>query len=171
MEAGQENLGFPQLDTHTYASQVFWLFVAFVLLYALMSRIALPRVMEVLEARRSQRDGNLEAAGVTNGEAEKIRAAYEKSLAQANKKAGETIRAAERAASEKMSEEQSRFADTARKRLVTTEQNINKAKAEALHSLADIAADIAADMAQKIADVQINKADAKKTVLAVMQED
>jgi len=165
-----DNIGFPQLDASSYPSQLFWLGVSFVALYLLMSKLALPRVTEVLEMRHARKAGNLEKAGEMSGEAEKIKAAYEKSLALAQKTAAEAMTVAEKDISEKISEAQARFADGSRKRLVAAEQNIAKAKAEALHSLADISAEIASDMVQKIADIQVNKADAKKAVLSVMQE-
>ena len=163
--------GFPQLDASSYPSQVFWLVVSFVVLYGLMSKLALPRVTEVLERRRSQKGANLQQAEQWNEEAEKVKAAYEKSLAQAQMTAAATVAANERTISGRIANEQSKFADNSRKRLVAAEQGITRAKTEALHSLADIAADIAAEMVQKIADVQVNKADAKKAVTAAMQED
>jgi F-type H+-transporting ATPase subunit b len=166
-----DDIGFPQLNASSYPSQVFWLGVAFVLLYTLMSKIALPRVTEVLELRRLRKTGDLSRAGQLNEEAETIRAAYEKSLALAQKSASEVMTAAEKAISAKASETQSRFADNSRKRLVAAEQNIAKAKLEALHSLTDISAEIAADMVQKITDIQVSKADAKKAVMSVMQKE
>lgn len=165
-----DNIGFPQLNPASYPSQLFWLFVAFVVLYVLMSKLALPRVSAVLEARQGRKTGNLDKAGQMNEEAEKIKAAYEKSLAQAQQSAAEALSSAEKDISEKMAGAQSRFAENARKRLVTAEQNIAKAKTEALHSLMDISAEIAADMVQKIADVQVSKADAKQAVIAVSQK-
>ncbi|MBI3440454.1 MAG: ATPase [Proteobacteria bacterium] len=165
-----DSIGFPQLNASSYPSQLFWLGVAFVVLYALMSRLALPRVTEVLEKRNAQKTGDLDKARQMNEEAEKVKITYKKSLAKAQKDASEVVTAAEQAISEKLAEAQSRFAENSRKRLVVIEQNIAKAKAEALHSLADISADIAADMVHKIADIQVNKADAKRVVTSVLQE-
>ncbi len=168
--AQAQDAGLPQTDVSTYPSQIFWLGVCFIALYVLMSRLSLPRVAETLERRRTQKDGDLKLAAGWNEEAEKIRAQYEKSLAKAQSTAAATIATAERAVSNKIAEEQSKFADNSRKRLALAEQNIAKAKVNALSSLSDIAADIAADMVQKIADVQVNKADAKKMVVSAMKE-
>ncbi len=165
-----EEGGLPQMDTSTFASQLFWLFLCFTVLYLLMSRLSLPRVGGVIENRRAQREGNLKQASDWNAEAENIRAEYEKFLAKAQKNAAITVTTAERDIGNNIADEQVKFADSARKRLSAAEQNIAKAKADALNSLSDIAADIAADMVQKIADVQVNKADAKKAVTAAMQE-
>jgi F-type H+-transporting ATPase subunit b len=166
----EEGKGLPQMDTGTYASQLFWLFLCFTVLYLVMSKVSLPRVSETIEGRKNQKDGDLKQAATWNGEAEKIKTAYEQSLAKAQQTAAMSAASAEREMSGKASEEQAKFAENARKRLTTAEQNIAKAKADALNSLADIAADIAASMVEKVADVQVTKADAKKAVVAAMQE-
>lgn len=166
----EENLGFPQLKTDTYASQVFWLFVSFAILYPLMAWLALPSVGRVLDKRKRQREDDLSRAQKLGEEAEKIKSAYERSLTKAQRAAAEALGAAERAISDKISEAQSLFAAESRKRMAEADQAIEKAKAEALQSLADISAQVAADMVQKVANVQISTIDAKKAVDSVLQE-
>ena len=51
--------GFPPFQSETYASQLVWLAVAFVLLYVLMSKLALPRVAAIIESRQNQIEGDL----------------------------------------------------------------------------------------------------------------
>ncbi len=164
------SVGFPQLNPSSYASQVFWLAVAFLLLYILMSRLALPRMEEVLDLRKAKRSNALNHAEQLNGEAEKIRKTYERSLEKAQKEAQESLRAAENAIKEKMAVENAQFAEQSRKRSLTAEQKILKARQDALQSLADISADLAAEIALKVANIQLNKADAKKAVSELMQE-
>jgi F-type H+-transporting ATPase subunit b len=167
----EENIGFPQLKTATYPSQLFWLFVSFAVLYVLMSKIALPRVGSVLEARQSHKEGDLKRAAQLQEEATKIKAAYEASIAKAQADAQEVTSAAEQEISEKIAAENAKFAEASRKRVATAEQNIARAKDDALASLADISADVAAEMVNKIAGVQIGKVEAKKAVTAVMQKE
>lgn len=172
-EAGTaaEDVGFPQLkQSYTYPSQLFWLAVSFVVLYALMSKIALPAVGAVIEGRQAQRKGDLGQAEQMNDEASRVKTAYEQALAKAQRTATAESAAAERALSAKIAEEQAKFAEASRKRLSTAEQTIVQAKADALHSLSDIASDIAADIVEKVAGVQVNKADAKKAVTTAMQK-
>jgi len=166
----QENIGFPQLNPKTYASQAFWLLVAFALLYALMSKIALPRVASVIDTRQQTQNSNLSQAEQLNAEAAKMKEAFEASLAKAHDSAQEVLSAAEDSISEKTTAENAKFAEHARNRILSAEQNIAKAKEDALSSLADISAEIAAEMVNKIAGVQVAKADAKKVVTTVMKE-
>lgn len=168
--AEKKKAGLPQFDTSTYASQIFWLTVSFTLLYLLMSRMSLPRITEVMEMRQTQKDNNLNRAGQMHEEAEKIEATYQETLQKAREDAQERMTQAENKASARFSEENARFLEHTRNRLASAEQNIAKAKAEALHSLADISAEIAAEITQKIAGATVSKADAKKVVTEIMKE-
>src|SRR6516162_3240548 len=49
--ASEHGRGFPPFDSQTFPSQLFWLAIAFIALYLLMARIALPRIGSILEAR------------------------------------------------------------------------------------------------------------------------
>jgi F-type H+-transporting ATPase subunit b len=166
----EENIGFPQLNAKTYPSQVFWLFCAFVTLYVLMSKIALPRVGEVLDARRTHKESDLKRAQQMQEEATKVKTAYEAAIAKAQAEAAEAQAAAEQEVSEKIAAEVAKFAEAARKRVATAEQAIARAKDEAVSSLADISADVAMDMANKVAGVQVGKAEARSAVAKVMKE-
>lgn len=168
--AAESKGGFPQLDVTTYSSQVFWLAVSFALLYLLMSRIALPRVTEVLDMRQTQINTNLDRAAQLNDEAEKAKQAFESILSDAQDNAREAVNTAEQKVAERASADNSRFAEHARERVTTAESNIAKAKAEALNSLADIAAEVAADMANKVAKTHLTKADALPAVKAQMDK-
>jgi len=55
---------FPPFDATHFPSQILWFVIAFAILYALMSRIALPRVGEIKQMRRDKIASELdEAAG------------------------------------------------------------------------------------------------------------
>lgn len=165
-----EKAGLPHLDTSTYTSQIFWLVVSFVLIYALMSKLSLPRVAEVLEARNVYKKGVLKRAAETQESANKMKAAYEASLAKAQGAAHQMMAETEKTISEKLAAENAKFAEAARKRVATADQAIAKARADAQQSMADVSAEIAVDIVSKIADAQINKADAKKVVTTLMKE-
>lgn len=166
----EKKSGLPQLDPSTYPSQIFWLLVSFVLLYTLMSRVALPRVTEVLDMRQTQRDNNLNRAEHLQEDAEKIRQTLDAAMATAQAEAQATVAAREQENAKKMTAENARFLEHARNRIANAEQNIAKAKEEALQSLADISAEVAADIVQKVSGTAANKNDAKKVVLTLMQE-
>lgn len=91
---GGHSGGFPPFNATTYASQLFWLALAFVLLYALMSKLALPRIAAIFAARQAKIADDLAEASRFKTEAEAALAAYDKALAEARAKAQATASAA-----------------------------------------------------------------------------
>lgn len=79
--------GLPQLNVETFASQIFWLVVAFFALYWLMSKVALPRIAAVLEERADAVAADLDRAEELKRKAEEAEAAYKQALADARAKA------------------------------------------------------------------------------------
>ena len=122
----------PQLDITTFSPQIIWLVITFVILYALMAKIALPRVGSVLEERQARIDDNLDAAQNLRNESNADAEAYEKSLAEAREQA----RAAIYEATQEMSDESSRRHEELGNRLSgeikTAEETIKAAKDAAL---------------------------------------
>ena len=78
---------FPPFAKDTFASQLLWLAIAFVALYLLISRIAIPRIGGIFEERSKRIEGDLAAAQRLKGESEAALAAYEKALADARNRA------------------------------------------------------------------------------------
>ena len=86
-EEASKSEGLPQLDPNHFTGQLFWLTVTFVALLFVMSRIALPRVSDVLDERRDRIKRDLDAAGRLKAETDKALADYEKALADARSNA------------------------------------------------------------------------------------
>src|SRR5215468_11016033 len=86
-EGGEHNGGFPPFDPDTFPSQLVSLLIAFVALYIIVSRIALPRVGGVIDARQDAIEGDLAAAQKLKDESEAALKAYESELTSARSKA------------------------------------------------------------------------------------
>src|SRR5215471_1031457 len=84
---GGNNGGFPPFDSSTFASQLVSLVIAFVALYLIVSRIALPRVGGVIDARQNKIEGDLTEAQKLKDDSEAALKAYEADLAAARSKA------------------------------------------------------------------------------------
>ena len=81
--------GLPQMDFGTFPSQIFWLVVGLVVLFLLMSKVALPRIASVLEERADAVADDLDKAEEFKRKAEEAEAAYEQALIDARAKAQE----------------------------------------------------------------------------------
>mgnify|MGYP001795949432 CR=1 FL=1 len=79
--------GMPQLDVGTFGNQIFWLVLALVAIYFVLSRVALPRIAAILAERQGTITNDIAAAEDLKAKAEEAEAAYEKALADARAEA------------------------------------------------------------------------------------
>src|SRR6204780_5795833 len=86
-EAPGGKIAFPPFQTQTFPSQLVWLTISFVLLYVLMSKIALPRIGAIMAERSKLIGDDLAAAERLKEQSNAAHAAYEKSLADARSRA------------------------------------------------------------------------------------
>ena len=85
--AGAAAPGMPQLDFTTFPNQIFWLVVTLVVIYFVLSRVALPRIASVLSERQGTITNDIAAAEELKQKAAEAEAAYDKALADARAEA------------------------------------------------------------------------------------
>ncbi|MEZ5676543.1 F-type H+-transporting ATPase subunit b [Thalassovita litoralis] len=79
--------GMPQLDFTNWGNQIFWLLVTLVVIYFVLSRIALPRIAAVLAERQGTITNDIAAAEELKAKAVEAEGAYNKALADARAEA------------------------------------------------------------------------------------
>lgn len=87
LHAAESGAGMPQLDFGTFDNQIFWLLIALVAVYLILSRVALPRIGGVLAERQGTITNDIAAAEELKLKAEQAEAAYEKALSDARSEA------------------------------------------------------------------------------------
>jgi len=160
----------PQLDLSTFPSQVFWLAVIFVLLYLLMSWVALPRVSAMIVARRTRIEGDLERATQMKAEAEAVMAAYERALADARAQAQATLKEAMDRFGAEAAARQRKAAELLNAETSAAEKRIAEAKAQALAGLRAVSIDVALTATRKLVGVDVDEASTAVAVDRVMRE-
>ncbi len=132
---------FPPFNPQTFPSQLVWLVITFVLLYALMAKWALPQVGRVIDARQKRIADDFAEADRLKGQSDEAVAAYEKALADA--------RARAQAIATETRDKESAAADVARKaledalnaKLAAAEKTIAATKEAAMGNVRSIAED------------------------------
>jgi F-type H+-transporting ATPase subunit b len=141
---------FPPFNKTTFASQLFWLVIAFVLLYALMAKVALPRVGAIIENRQKRIAGDIADAGKLKTQSDEAIAAYEKALADA--------RARAQAIANETRDKQAAAAEASRKKiegelnakLAEAEKTIAATKQAAMANVRGIAAEAAKAIVERL---------------------
>ena len=135
MAAHTKMSGFPPLETETFAGQLVWLSITFVLLYVLLSKLVLPRLGGILENRRSTIATDLDDAAAMKQRAEDAGAAYEKALAEARARAqGLAQETRSKLAAESDAKRKVLEADLA-KRMAEAEATISAKKTQAMSNV------------------------------------
>ena len=84
----------PQLDFSTFGNQIFWLVVTLVVIFFVLSKVALPRIGAVLADRRGRITRDIAAAEDFKAQAVQAEKAYDKALSDARSEAARIIAAA-----------------------------------------------------------------------------
>jgi F-type H+-transporting ATPase subunit b len=150
---GGHKAPFPPFQKDTFASQLVSLLVAFVALYLIVSRIALPRVGGLLDARQNAIEGDLAAAQKLKDESDGALKAYESELAAARSRA--------QAISTETREKLNAAAEAERKtleerlavKLADAEKTIASTREAAMSNVRGIAAEAAAAIVQRLTGV------------------
>lgn len=134
--------GLPQLDHNTYPSQIFWLAVSFLLLYIIVSRLALPRISQILQRRMRNIDADYSTARKYRREVETLVGEMEEVLAQGRSETQELLRNKHQALQAKISEQQTQAQQEIAADIGEQEQAIDEAKNDALSKVDEMASEL-----------------------------
>jgi F-type H+-transporting ATPase subunit b len=152
-EADGGHKEFPPFQKDTFASQLVSLVIAFVALYLIVSKIALPRVGGVLDKRQNTIDGDLAEAQRLKDESNNALKAYESELAAARSRAqaiGAETREKLNAASEA---ERKTLEDRLATQLADAEKTIASTREAAMSNVRGIATEAAAAIVQRLTGI------------------
>lgn len=149
-ETSAEEHAFPPFQAQHFPSQLIWLTLTFLLLYALMSKVALPRIAAIFAERSKRISDDLAAAQQFKEQSEAANTAYQKSLADARSRA--------QMIANETREQQAFAADATNKRLeaqlheklAAAEQSIAATRAAAMGNVGSIAAETASAIVERL---------------------
>lgn len=145
--AAAEQAGIPQLDFTSFPNQLFWLVVFLVALYAIVSRVAIPRIEGIFEQRRRRIEDDLQEAERLNSEAATLEAEAAALLEQAKKSAGEIAAKTRAEIAESQNAAIADANDHIARKAAESETRINEIRSEAQKTVVEIASAAAAEIA------------------------
>ena len=140
----------PQLDTATYLPQLYWLAVCFVVLYWIITHMALPRIASVLQRRHDRIASELETAEDLRDQAKAALADYESRMEKAQSKAQAILAKAVEESTRRAAKRDAEISSRLSKELAETEKRVAAAKNKALGEIDEAAGKLAKAVAEKI---------------------
>ncbi len=156
-------IGMPQLCDAWFGNQIFWLLVTLVVIYFILSRVALPRIAAILAERQGTITNDIAAAEDLKAKAKDAEAAYEKALADARAEAGRIIDAAKADMKADLEAGVAKADAEIAKRAAEGEKAIAEIREGALVAVKEVAK----DTAKEIIAAMGGKADARTVTAAV----
>jgi F-type H+-transporting ATPase subunit b len=155
--ATEANAGMPQLDFSTWGNQIFWLVVTLVVIYMVLSRVALPRIEAILAERKGTITNDIAAAEDFKAKAQDAEAAYDKALVDARAEAHRIVAEAKA----EIQKDLDAVIAKADAEIAAKAAESEKAIADIRAGAAEAVKQVARDTAQEIVAVMGGKADAK----------
>ena len=152
----------PQLDFTTFLPQLFWLFISLSVLYLMLSKIALPRISDVIEERKDTITDDLDEAKSLSIEAQNVVEDLRMKLDEAKIQSQKNLMDERQRNLEKISLKRKEFEDKVSKDILSSESKINKSKSSALVDISSVAEDIAEEMLNNLFVKKVEKKDLSK---------
>lgn len=152
----------PQLDFTTFLPQLFWLFISLSVLYLMLSKIALPRISDVIEERKDTITDDLDEAKSLSIEAQNVVEDLRIKLDEAKIQSQKNLMDERQRNLEKISLKRKEFEDKVSKDILSSESKINKSKSSALVDISSVAEDIAEEMLNNLFVKKVEKKDLNK---------
>ncbi|RYH08839.1 F0F1 ATP synthase subunit B' [Tropicimonas sp. IMCC6043] len=141
-----EAAGMPQLDFATFPNQIFWLIVAILAIYFILTRIALPRIAGVLAERKGTITNDIAAAEELKLRAVEAEKAYHKALAEARVEAQKIAAEARAAIKEDLDEATAKADAEISAKTAESAERIAEIRDSAMASVDAVAKDTAAEI-------------------------
>jgi len=158
--------GMPQLDFSTFGNQIFWLVVTLVVIYLILSRVALPRIAGVLAERSGTISNDLAAAEELKAKAVAAEEAYNKALADARAEAAKIVASTKADMKAELDAAIAKADAEISQKTAESEKVISEIRATALESVEEVAKNTAMALVSALG----GKEDAKTIDAAVSNE-
>jgi F-type H+-transporting ATPase subunit b len=161
--------GMPQLDITTFSNQIFWLVVSIVVLYFIMSRVALPRIAAVLADRRGTITSDIAAAEEFKLKAQEAEKAYTRALDEARSEANRIIEAAKAEMQAELNAQIARADAEISAKAADSERRIREIRDNAVSMVTEVSKDVTADILS-VFDVQADSNSVGAAIDAAVKE-
>jgi len=149
--------GMPQLNPEFWPSQIFWLILIFSVLYLIIWKTFLPKIIYSIENRKSKIVGDLNEAQKLKETAEKKLNEYIKIIENSKTEAQKIIEDSKKKLEKDINDKKQKFNEEIEKEVKAVEKEIKDFKENSISNIKKIANEISSDLMVQIADTQVNQ--------------
>jgi F-type H+-transporting ATPase subunit b len=160
---------FPPFNKEYFASQIFWFVVFFVALYLIISRLAIPQIGGIMEARARRIAGDLAEANRLKAESDAALAAYAKALADARNRAQAMANETRDKLNAEAERTRKRLENELNAKLAEAEKTIETTKKAAMTNIEAVATDIAIAIVERLIGIAPSAKTAQDAVADVLK--
>lgn len=162
----QAEVGMPQLDPSIFPNLIFWLLVALIAIYFVLTRLALPRIGEILAERGDAISNDIEQAALLKRRATEAEAAYNAALAKARDEAQKIAAETKAQIAKELSAVMAKADAEIAAKSAESESRIREIEASAADSVAEVARATAAELVSALAPGSADAAAVSSAVAA-----
>lgn len=166
----EEKAAMPQLEFDTFASQVFWLFVTFGILYLIMARSALPTIREVLLNRQSRISEDLIKAEKLKEEAESAEEDFTSVIVNARSKASTMLAKVRDDSALEAERRHAKLDETFVRQAKESDHRVEVLKKEAVSAMAPVTVEVTQKIVKKLINVSVDKKEIEKVALSLSEK-
>lgn len=156
--------GLPQFDTTTFTSQLFWLMIAFAILYVFFANKTLPTISAIIKNRKDTIKNDLHAADEISEDVDKIKSEYEQAMSNAYNDARDVTLEIETSVRDQATSQSDEFKEKSRIAIQDLEKKAEQAKEKIKKDLEIVASDISSSIISSLSGLDISEAEIKKAV-------
>ena len=159
-----ESGGMPQLNTKFWFSQIFWLILTFGILFAVLSKLILPKISKNLEIRKSQILENIETAENQRQESENKIKEYEKIVLESKIEAKNYFNKAREKVLKDIDKKRKVLEINVNEEIAKVEKEIAELKNKSSETINKIAIETSSDIVKELIGIQVNNSSISATV-------
>ena len=163
--------GMPQLNPEFWIAQIFWLILIFSTLYIAISKIFLPKIINVIENRKLKIVSDIDEAQKLKDSAENKLKEYNQIIENSKKEAQKLMRDNKKQLDIALEQKKQKFTEEIEKELMNVEQEIKELKKTSLLGINKIATEITNDLLKKIMGANSNMSNVSAIVEDVSKKE
>ena len=162
--------GMPQLNPEYWAAQVFWLILIFSILYAVIWKIFLPKIVDSIENRKLKVVNDLNETQKLKENAEKKLKEYKKIIEDTKKIAKKIIEDNKKRLEKDIKNKHQMFIEEIEKELSGAEKEIKNLKKASILNINKIATDLSSELVKQIVGTEVNMSNVSAIVKEVSKD-